>query len=155
MLTMAVNPAGDRVFTAGWDCLTPAQGNLCDGEFATIAYDVTSGAQLWTQNYSFQGYYAGGVLNMVVAPDGENIYVGGLSGSVGAGNTTSGSISAGIYGNPIDYVALSYSADTGAQHWVARYNSAATRADSDIEGAIGLSPDARSCGTHRVQKSAR
>jgi hypothetical protein len=140
-LKMALNPAGDRLFATGWTCLTPALGNQCDANFATIAYDTTSGTQLWEQNYGFPGYPFGGAINVVVGPDGQNVYVGGLSGTVGAVNTNYGFVSYVIAANPIDYVVLSYSADTGAQRWVARYNSSPGHADGDVQVAMGISPD--------------
>jgi hypothetical protein len=140
-LKLALNPTGDRLFATGWTCLTPAQGNICDANFATIAYDATSGTQLWEQNYGFAGYPFGGAINVVVGPDGQNVYVGGISSTVGAVNTNYGTVSYVISANPIDYVALSYSADTGTQRWVARYNSSPGRADGDVQVAMGISPD--------------
>ena len=63
---MALNPTGDRLFATGWTCATPAVNGLCeDADFATIAYDTTSGTELWVQTYGFAGYPFGGAINVV------------------------------------------------------------------------------------------
>jgi hypothetical protein len=142
-LSMALNPAGNKLFAVGWTCAEPPVNGVCeDGDFATVAYDATSGTQLWAQTYGLVGYRSEGAFNVVVGPDGQNVYVGGLSNAVGAVDITRGpGFVVGVYANPIDYVALSYGADTGTQQWVARYNSSPAHADGDYEAGISLSPD--------------
>ena len=63
---MAMSPGGGRVYVTGHD---PA-----DGSGATVAYNTSTGAQLWVTRY--KGYSATAV---AVSPDGATVFVAGYS----------------------------------------------------------------------------
>src|SRR5262249_39977374 len=110
---LAVSPDGSRGFVTGqpWN----AQRHP---EYATVAYDASTGTQLWAGLHS--GHAAGGAAAaaearaIVVSPDGKVVYVTGFSGHAGAG----GRIGTGVY----DYVTIAYDAATGKALWTTRYD---------------------------------
>src|SRR5207244_2691073 len=80
-------------------------------DYATVAYDASTGAQLWVARYSFPGVPSqDDAYALAVSPDGARVFVTGESiGTSGEG----------------DYATLAYDAFTGDQLWVARYASQA------------------------------
>jgi PQQ-like domain len=118
-----VSPDGSKVFVAG-----SSVGATTGNDYATVAYDGTTGAVLWTQRYN--GYNGGGsepddAYALTVSPDGSTVFVTGTS-----------------YGGPTteyDWATIAYNATTGAQLWVARYNGPGTYGDS--ANALRVSPD--------------
>jgi hypothetical protein len=101
-------------------------------EYATIAYDASSGKQLWASLHA--GHAASGgpaaadSRAIVVSPDGKVVYVTGHSGHAGAG----GRINRGVY----DYVTIAYDAVTGKALWTTRYDNGA----NDQGRAIAIGP---------------
>jgi hypothetical protein len=81
------------------------KGTMMD--FATIAYDAATGAQLWVGRFNdhANGIDAGQAL--AVSPDGKTVYV-----------TGSGQVS----GPKPDYVTIAYDAATGERKWIRDYN---------------------------------
>ena len=72
----------------------------------TVAYNATTGKQLWLQRYQGTRSHprgGAGVPNVTVSPDGASVYVAGYL-PRGAHN---------------DYLVIAYNAATGAQRWVA------------------------------------
>jgi len=51
--SMAVSPRGDRVFVTGY-----SDGGAYVGDYATVAFNAATGAQLWAKRYSNGNYYA-------------------------------------------------------------------------------------------------
>ena len=105
-----------------------AQGEL---EYATLAYDASTGAQLWASLHAgqaTQGTAAADARSIVISPNGKVVYVTGFSGHAGAG----GRIALGVY----DYVTIAYDAATGKALWSARYDNGG----NDQGRAIAISP---------------
>lgn len=86
-------------------------------DFATVAYDGNTGAQLWVARYDGPANDRDLAYALGVSPDGSSLFVTGES----VGNGTSS-----------DYATVCYDAVTGAQRWAARYD------DSDLDLALGL-----------------
>ena len=104
--SVAVSPDGKTVFVTGYSYGTTA-GEV---DYATVAYNAASGAQLWVQRYvspALQGF----ATSVAASPDGKAVLVTGYSGS----QTTGG----------YDYATVAYNTATGAQLWVKRYNGPA------------------------------
>ncbi|MEA2488123.1 MAG: hypothetical protein QOF16_1777, partial [Actinomycetota bacterium] len=121
----------DRVFVTGQVTTSSTPHDL---DFGTIAYDATSGAELWSQRYGGTGDDLELGNAIAAAPDGSDVYVTGISSNSKTANlfpeqrTQSG-----------DEVTLGYDAATGAQRWVARYNT--TGYDFDLGEEMALTPD--------------
>ena len=115
---MAVSPAGGVVYVTGW-----SDGVTSGLDYATVAYDASTGAQLWVSRYDGTG---GGdaAQSIAVSPDGTRVFVTGYS----AGAT-------GSY----DYATVAYDAATGAQLWVSRYNGPGD--GNDEATSVAVSPD--------------
>jgi len=124
---VAVSPDGSRVYVTGqtWNAQDLP-------EYATIAYDASSGKQLWASLHA--GHAASGgpaaadSRAIVVSPNGKVVYVTGHSGHAGAG----GRINRGVY----DYVTIAYDAVTGKALWTTRYDNGA----NDQGRAIAIGP---------------
>jgi hypothetical protein len=115
---IAVSPDGTRVFITG-----RSHGALTGDDYATIAYDASTGDRLWVSR--FTGPRAGDdeATSLAVSPDGGTLYVTGHSHGTGTG---------------ADYATLAYDVASGAQRWVTRYNAPAGGDDAGL--AIGVSP---------------
>src|SRR5207244_464034 len=99
---LGVSPDGSVVFVTGGSYRSNGVP-----DYATIAYDASTGSQLWVSRYNGPanaGDFAG---DLRVSPDGSTVYVTGYS------NRSSG--------YP-DYATVAYDASTGSQLWVTRYN---------------------------------
>jgi DNA-binding beta-propeller fold protein YncE len=110
---LGVSPDGARVFVTGASCPSG-----CD--YATVAYNASTGATLWAARYS-KGFFAD---SLGVSPDGTKVFVTGI------GPDSSGAE---------DYHTLAYNASTGARLWVARYNGPGN--DIDEAYSLAVSPD--------------
>ena len=96
-------------------------------DFATLAYDASTGAQLWVRRYDGPGARRHGndAANAIaVSPDGATAYVTGSS----AGSLTN-----------LDHATIAYDTATGRRIWTHRYDGP----DSQIDGAsaIAVGPD--------------
>lgn len=112
------SPDGARVFVTG---LSASPGPY---DYATIAYNATSGEQIWLRRYHGPSGSSDFAKAMALSPDGARVYVTGASGGIGT------------YG---DYATVAYDATTGVRIWVSRYDGPAS--DYDIPRAIAISPD--------------
>ena len=98
--SIALSPDGSRVFVTGAE--SRKVGNTEVGDFATVAYTATTGAEEWVARYDAGGHDRAAK----VVADGSRLYVTGSSqGSSGAG----------------EYATASYDQATGREVWVARY----------------------------------
>jgi hypothetical protein len=95
---LAVSPTGGAVYVTGINGSASSAGPGYD----TIAYNATTGAQLWAKSYSSSG----GALWVAVSPDGSTVFTTGETFRPGAG---------------IGYATVAYNAATGAQLWAKRY----------------------------------
>jgi outer membrane protein assembly factor BamB len=101
---VAVSPDGTAVFVTGTSLGAPT-----GEDYATVAYNAATGAQLWVKQYD--GFGSGGnyAHSVAVSPGGTAVFVTGYS--LGTNNG-------------YDYATVAYNAATGAQLWVKRYNGA-------------------------------
>jgi PQQ-like domain len=114
-----VSPDGSKVFVTGQSV---ESGTNYD--YATVAYDATSGARLWVSRYDGPGNSVDAATALGVSPDGSKVFVTGYSPGSGSGQ---------------DYATVAYDATSGAQLWLTRYNGPAN-SDDDASG-LGVSPD--------------
>lgn len=114
--SLVVSPDGSKIFVTGSSASTET-----GSDYGTVAYSASSGAQLWVASYDEGQDKA---TDLAISPDGSTIFVTGSS-------EGSGTIS--------DYATVAYSALTGAQVWVARYNSPFGGYDNAT--ALAVSPD--------------
>jgi DNA-binding beta-propeller fold protein YncE len=126
----AVSPDGGTVFVTG-----PSVGGAnLDWDYATVAYDAATGAQLWASRYDGPVDDTDGPVAIAISPDGATVFVTGES--VGVSGTATSA-------NRYDYATVAYNAATGAQLWVARY----VGHDNGVNGygsraaALAVSPD--------------
>jgi hypothetical protein len=123
---LGVSTDGSRVFVTG-----ESIGSGSAFDYATVAYDATTGTKLWVRRFdggapvppdaTNQGHIAHA---LGVSPDGSRVFVTGES--IGSGNAT-------------DYLTIAYNAATGQRSWVKRKNGPANGDDS--AKALGVSPD--------------
>lgn len=124
--TIAISPDGTRIFVTGQSFGGFADQGGSHYDYATIAYDATTGQQLWQARYTHPSDSQDSPWAMEVSPDGERLYVTGIS----VGRV----LQAGV---DWDVATIAYDAATGEQVWAERYDGSA------IDGgyALGLSPD--------------
>lgn len=121
---IASSPDGTRVFVTGrsWDAVTSRL------KAATVAYDVTTGAQVWVDRYEGAEPENDYLSSAVVSPDGSTVYVTGVEGMSPVGEMG-------------DYLTIAYDAATGARRWTATYDSP-QEGDQDEEAhRVAVSPD--------------
>jgi WD40 repeat protein len=91
----------------------------------TVAYNASTGAQLWAQQYAGPDNN-GEALSAALSPDGSTVYIGG---DVTAGQNVS------------DLVVVAYDTATGAQRWAARYRGPTAAASVASDSYVAVSPD--------------
>ena len=114
------SPDGNMLFVTG-----SSAGPKNTDDYATVAYNPATGAQLWVSRYNGPG---GGnePFAIGISPDGSTVYVTGESVGAGPGAT-------------FDYATVAYDAKTGAQKWLRRYNGPQNGAD--VAKSLAVSPD--------------
>ena len=115
---VAVSPDGSKVFVTG-----QSYGASANADFATVAYDASSGSQLWASRYAAAAGGNDAPIAIAVSPDGSKVFVTGKS---WGGSTAKD-----------DYATVAYAAATGDRLWAKRYNAGAL----DQPYAIAVSPD--------------
>lgn len=120
--SIATDPNGERVYVTGSQ--TSSVTDL-DTDIATIAYDSETGAIAWSDVYGVPTYNYEWPHEIVVAPDGAEVYVVAIS----ARTATNG-----------DFTTLAYDTVSGAQNWAARYNGAVVL-DRSYGWSLGVAPD--------------
>jgi glucose dehydrogenase len=116
---ISVSPVSSAVFVTG---SSPTNGRRSD--YATVAYDATTGQQLWVERYNGPANLDDDATAIAPSPDGSAVFVTGFS----RGLATSD-----------DYATVAYDAATGDQLWVERYDGPAHFPDWAF--AIAVSPD--------------
>ena len=121
-VSVAVSPNGKAVFVTGYSFRA-----VSGVDYATIAYNAATGAQLWVKRYDDglgnQGDSEGA--EVAVSPNGSTVFVTGTSLSATKGN---------------DYATIAYNAATGAQRWAARYNGVS---GGNYAHALAVSPNGK------------
>jgi hypothetical protein len=110
---IGVNPAGTLVYVTG----SSYGGSTAGYQFATVAYNATTGGKVWVTRSRF-ATQDGGPIRLAVSPTGSTVYVTGLSSGA--------------------YRTFAYSATTGGQIWTRRYQPKGT--GPDIPMAIAVNP---------------
>jgi hypothetical protein len=119
---LAVSSDSSMVFVTGY-----SYGLTQTADYATVAYDATTGAKRWVSRYkerSNANEEALGATAVGVSPDGSMVFVTGQSRT----NSTSN-----------DYGTVAYDASTGTKLWGSRYDGPPHGSDSAF--ALGVSPD--------------
>jgi hypothetical protein len=93
-------------------------------DYATVAYDATSGSELWRASFDGPAHGADGALAVAASPDGSLVFVTGESASA-----------SGLF----DYATVAYDASTGTPSWSKRYRGPGGR--DDIAWDVSTSPD--------------
>ena len=126
---IALSPSGDRLYVTG------AQneglgGTSTDfrfvGDILTVAYDTTTGAQVWSATYHGPAVGPDMAEQAAVSDDGQRVFVVGESQAADLPSGKSGGSEA---------VTISYVASTGQQDWVSRFRVPG----SNRNNAIGTS----------------
>jgi WD40 repeat protein len=117
---VTVSPDGGTVFVTG-----SSEGNRTNRDYATVAYNATTGQQLWARRYNGPVNTGDDPAAIAADPDGKTVFVTGISQGVGTG---------------IDYATIAYDAATGKQRWLSRYNNP-RRNGADAAAALAISPD--------------
>jgi hypothetical protein len=114
---VAVSPDGSTVFVTG---TSNGFGTLAD--YATVAYDASSGGRLWVRRYARPGLSFDSAAALGVSPGGSEVFVTGTSTVPHVGT---------------DFVTLAYNASNGKKLWRRRFD----RGSLDEASALGVSPD--------------
>jgi outer membrane protein assembly factor BamB len=115
--SIAVSPDGKTVFVTG------ESAGETHFDYATLAYDASTGHTRWERRYDGSGRGAM-TPSLAVSPDGTAVFVTGESNG-----------STGLF----DYGTVAYDASTGHKLWDKRYDGPASGNDS--ASSIGVSPD--------------
>jgi DNA-binding beta-propeller fold protein YncE len=123
-VALVVSPDDSTVFVTGDSSATT---NANDYDYATIAYDAASGAELWAKRYDGPANSNDAPFAIAVSPDGQAVFVTGTSISA------TGSF---------DFATLAYATSTGARLWKTRYGGRWHGVDEAF--GIVVSPDGSS-----------
>ena len=117
--SVAVSPDGKTVYVTGqsWGGQAPAW------DYATVAYNAATGVQQWAKRYNGPGNAYDLASSVAVSPNSATVYVTGQS----AGTNTGA-----------DYATIAYTAASGTQQWVNRYND--TGNGTDIATSLAVNP---------------
>jgi hypothetical protein len=117
---LGVSPDGSKVFVTG----VSYGGSTSSLDYATVAYEASTGAQLWVRRYKGPGNGDDQALALGVSSDGSKVFVTGVS--YGAASSD-------------DYATAVYLASSGSLLWVRRYNGPGNSLDT--ARALAVSPD--------------
>ena len=121
--SVAASPDGKTVFVTG----SSYAGSATDYDYATIAYNAATGAQLWVKRYTGPGSGDDQAYSVAVSPDGTSVFVTGYS-----SGTTVGAVG---------YATVGYNAATGAQLWVKQYAGSLSGGIGTQAYSVAVSPD--------------
>jgi DNA-binding beta-propeller fold protein YncE len=116
-MSLAVSPDGAKVFVTGSSDDGPSLN-----DYATLAYDAATGAQLWEARYNGPANSNDYAWRLALSPDGSRVFVTG-------GSST---------GTRDDWATVAYDSGTGEEQWVAHYG---TPAGYDDPIAIAVNPE--------------
>jgi glucose dehydrogenase len=114
---LAISPGANTLFVTG----DSAGGH--DLDYATIAYNTTTGKQLWARRYNGPGNGNDIPFAVAVSPDGNTVYITGSSKAAATGG---------------DYATVAYNTTTGTQLWTDRYNGLGN--GNDTAYSVAASP---------------
>src|SRR5207245_2916778 len=111
---------GTKVFVTGW-----SSRESSGYDYATVAYDAATGAQLWVARYDGLGHGTDLPYAIAVSPDSARVYVTGSSPTGDEGTE--------------DIATIAYNATTGGVLWVSRFDD--PHNGSDQGTSLRVSPD--------------
>jgi DNA-binding beta-propeller fold protein YncE len=117
--SLAVSPDGAKVYVTGDRVAPNGKSN-----YATVAYNAATGAQLWVNSYNGPANGDDFPRSVVVSSTGGTVFVTGVSYDK--------------RGYSADYATVAYNAATGAQRWVHRYDG--PYGDDDQARSMAVSP---------------
>ena len=123
---ITASPDGTKVYVTG-DSANPAPRS--DYDFATIAYNASTGATIWTARFDGPIHGDDSALAIGVSPDGTKVFVGGDVTNEAAQTQANN-----------DFGTVAYNASTGVQLWSAIYDGAKQDQDDQLY-ALAVSPD--------------
>lgn len=114
---VVTSPDGSMIFVTG----------VSENEYATLAYESSTGARIWTRRYDGPADGPDRAEDLAVSPDGTTLFVTGAS----TGPT-----------GRFDYATVAYDASTGTRRWIRRYDGPGTGDHGhDQASALAVSPD--------------
>ncbi len=116
---IALSPDGSTVFVTGQSI-----GAALDFDYATVAYNASTGTMLWKNRYDGKGHGTDSARGVTVSGTGGSVFVTGYSLGASGGN---------------NYATEAIDAPTGGRLWVSTYNGPANL--DDFASGIGASPD--------------
>jgi predicted RNA-binding protein with TRAM domain len=116
---LRVSPDGSTVFVAG-----ESIGSNGGFDYAALAYNASSGAQLWVNRYDGTAMQDDYATALGVSSDGSRVFVTGYSRGLD---------------DTFDYATVAYSASSGAALWAQRYSGPGN--STDDANALAVSPD--------------
>ena len=118
--SVAVSPDGKTVFVTGYSWRGPQNND----DYVTIAYNAVTGGRLWVSRYNGPAASRNSIdepVAIVAGPGGQKVFVTGVSWGRGSW---------------YDYATVAYSAATGKQLWVKRYNGTGNFEDAPASLAV-------------------
>ena len=103
-------------------CRGGSEDSVTQEDFAIIAYNASTGAELWTKRYDGPGNSIDSAPSVAVSPDGTEVFVTDLSTGVT---------------NSYDYATVAYEVSTGTKLWAKRYDGPSSGEDMAISVAAG------------------
>ncbi len=100
---IAVSVDGSAVFVTG-----PSEGSRTNQDYATVAYDPATGAELWSVRYDGPASREDEPVAIALSPGSDSVYVTGVSEA---------------WNDVPDIATVAYDAATGAELWVKRYDN--------------------------------
>lgn len=116
---LGVSPDGSTLFVTG-----ASRGTGTRLDYATVAYDASTGARSWVTRYNGPGNAMDYATALGVSVDGAIVFVTGHSRGSGTSD---------------DYATVAYNAATGVTLWTKRYDGPGH--GSDMASALSVSPD--------------
>ena len=132
---LAVSPDGSTVYVTG----ESYGGSATSSDYATVAYQTSTGTQLWARRYNGPANGADAARAVAVSSSGTTVFVTGVI----AGATSQA-----------DYATVAYNASTGTQLWAKRYDSGGNGYDqanalavSQTTGTVYVTGEGQGAGT--------
>jgi hypothetical protein len=116
---MTVAADGRTVFVTG-----AASDPKTETDLVTIAYDTTTGKEIWTDRYDGPAHGSDNPHDITLAPDGGKLYVTGNTDGVGTRS---------------DFTTIAYDPATGERSWVQRHSGRAN--GDDLAWNLAVTPD--------------